>query len=83
MLMTPGDRRAQRRLAQYFERLAVALEDQYDLEGWDTHDDAAEACRSVLGTETVSELAQLLGETASNVLDVAVLLGYEPEAEEA
>ena len=75
-LFTSDERRAQRRLAQYFDRLAVALGDQYDLAGWDTHADAAQACRNVFDAERVAELAQILGDTSSNVLAIAQALGY-------
>jgi hypothetical protein len=73
------ERRQQRRIARYLERLAIALEDQHKLNGWQTHDEAAEACRKALGEERAAELAQDLGVGAHNVLQVAVALGYEDE----
>ncbi len=73
-LFTSDERRRQRRIAQYLQRLAVALEDQDGLEGWAT---AAEACRLVLGEERAAELGERLGWTSRNVLDVAVALGYD------
>lgn len=68
--------RQQKRVARYLERLAVALDDQYGLEGWETHEDPAEACREVLGVQA-TELAQRLGDGAHNVLMAAIALGYK------
>lgn len=76
-LFKPQERRQQKRVARYLERLAVALDDQHGLGGWETHEDAAEACREVLGGERAAELAQRLGDGAHNVLMAAVALGYE------
>lgn len=82
-LFTPAERRVQRRVAQYLLRLAVALEDQDGLEGWDTARDtareAAESCRLVLGEERAAELGDRLGRTSGNVLDAAHALGYADE----
>lgn len=75
-LFKPQESRQQKRVARYLERLAVALDDQYGLKGWETHEDAAEACRKVLGGGA-AELAQRLGDGAHNVLMAAVALGYE------
>ncbi|MDP9455395.1 MAG: ParB N-terminal domain-containing protein [Actinomycetota bacterium] len=80
-LFKPQERRQQKRVAHYLERLAVALDDQYGLKGWETHDDAAEACREVLGGERADELARRLGDGAHNVLMAAVALGYDEDAE--
>ncbi len=71
------ERRQQRRIARYLERLAVALEDQRRLKGWETNEEAAEACRETLGEEQAGELARELGSGARNVLRVAVALGYD------
>jgi ParB-like chromosome segregation protein Spo0J len=79
-LFTAKERREQRRLAHYLERLAVALEDADDFASWQTADDAAEACRDVFGDEDALALAERLGPAASNVLDVAEALGYEQPA---
>ncbi len=76
-LFKPQERRQQKRIARYLERLAIALDDQYRLGGWETHEDAAEACRKALGGERAAELAQRLGNGAHNVLMAAVALGYE------
>jgi len=79
-LFSAKDRREQRRLARYLERLAVALDDQYGFEAWQTATDAADACRAVLGDEDAAELGGRLGPAARNVLDVALGLGYEDSA---
>jgi ParB-like chromosome segregation protein Spo0J len=76
-LLTAKDRRDQRRLARYFERLSVALDDGDGFENWQVAADAAEACRAVLGDEDAAELGGQLGSAARNVLDVAEELGYE------
>jgi ParB-like chromosome segregation protein Spo0J len=76
-LLTAKDRREQRRLARYFERLAVALDDGDVFESWQVAADAAEACRAVLGDEDAAELGDQLGSAARNVLDVAEELGYQ------
>jgi len=60
-LFTPAERQGQRRIALYLQRVAVALDDQYRLDGWETAEDAAEACRLVLGEERAAALAEQLG----------------------
>lgn len=82
-LFTPAERREQRRVARYLERLAVALEDQDGRAGWASAAVAAEACRLVLGAERAAELGERLGWTARNVLDVAVALGYDDAESDA
>ena len=80
-LLTAKDRREQRRLARYFERLAVALDDSFAFESWQTASEAAESCRVVLGDqEAATVLAERIGPPARNVLDVAEALGYKDEA---
>jgi ParB-like chromosome segregation protein Spo0J len=74
---TSRERRQQRRIARYLERLSVALGDQHKLKGWETNEEAAKACRATLDDEQVAELAQELGSSAHNVLQVAIALGYE------
>lgn len=54
------DRREQRAVASYLERLAVALEDNLKLAAWDTDEEAAEACRAVLGPEKAQALGKRL-----------------------
>jgi hypothetical protein len=75
-LFTPDERRQQRQIASYFKRLAVALEDGDDLDGWTTDEDAAAACRLVLGADPAAELGERLGRPARNVLNVAIALGH-------
>ncbi len=82
-LITPGQRAQQRKLTQYFERLAAALEDQESLEGWDTTAQAAEACALVLGEGRATQLGERLGWTSRNVLDVAYALGFTDEDDAA
>jgi len=78
-LFTPRDKARQRRIARYFERLAVALEDQFGLGNWE-FEDAASACNSTLGADGARDLADRLGPAAENVLEVATMLGYDPDA---
>lgn len=73
---TPAQRMQHRQIAHYLVRLAAALEDGDDLEGWSMADDAAYACKVVLGPERARELAERLGRTSRDVLDVAERLGY-------
>ncbi len=75
------ERRQQRRIARYLDRLALALEDQHKLKGWATNEDAAKACRVTLDKKRVAELAQKLGSGAHNVLQVALALGYKDTEE--
>lgn len=78
-LFESKDRRAQRKLVSYFQRLALALGDGFEFENWATADEAADACRAVLSAEQSERLAKELGAAASNVLDVAFALGYSDE----
>jgi hypothetical protein len=73
------ERKQQRRIVHYLQLLAVALEDQFELEGWNTNEQAAQACRLVLGDEPAVQLAQQLGSGCRNVLQVAVVLGYQTD----
>jgi ParB-like chromosome segregation protein Spo0J len=76
---TPADRRNQREIARYLQKLAEALEDQDKLKGFETIPGAAEACRIVLGDQAASELADRLGWSAENILRIAQTLGYDPD----
>ena len=76
-LFSPRERKQHRRAARYLERVATALSDQYGLPGWETHEEAAQACKKTLDEERVAELAQELGNGAYNILQVAITLGYE------
>lgn len=78
---TPKERVQQRRIAGYLQRLAIALEDQYDVEGWDNAQDAADACRLVLGDQRAAELAAQLGSASGHIYAVALALGYREDAE--
>lgn len=78
-LFTSAERRQQRQIAQYLRRLAVALEDQAELTDWEEPDDAASACRLVLGAEDAADLAERLGRACERVLAVADALGYGAE----
>ena len=81
-LVTPEERRQQKRITQYLERLCVAFEDQEQFDTWASADDAATAVRAVLEAEAIQSLAASLGIYANNILDVAETLGYvhSPEA---
>ncbi len=76
-VFTSTERRQQRRIAQYLTRLAIALADQYELDGWETPDSAADACRMVLGEEAATELGSRLGPACRNVLHLAMALGFK------
>jgi ParB-like nuclease domain len=78
-VFTSAERVNQRRIVGYLQRLAVALSDGEDFEGWQDSDDAAEACRLVLGQERAAALAERLGPMSRSVLDAAMALGYQDE----
>jgi hypothetical protein len=78
-LFSSKDRREQRRLVRYFERLATALDDGFSFDNWQSSTDGAEACQAVLGDEAAKQLGQDLGPAATNVLELAVALGYEDD----
>jgi len=80
---TPAERRNQREIARYLQKLADALEDQDKLTGFESIDSAADACRAVLGTEAARELADQLGWSAENILKIAETLGYQPDNQTA
>jgi ParB-like chromosome segregation protein Spo0J len=77
-VFTSRERRQQRHIASYFSRLAVALDEQHELDGFTTFEDAAQAIELVLGEDRALDLAQRLGLAAYNTLEVARELGYEP-----
>lgn len=76
------DRNQHRQITRYLERVATTLEEQDRLEGFKTIEGAADACRSVLGQEKAAELAERLGWSSRNVLDVALVLGYREDREQ-
>lgn len=78
---TPADRRNQREIVRYLQRLAIALEDQEKLKAFETITHAADACRAVLGEEGAAELAARLGWSARNIVQIAEALGDDPDAE--
>ncbi len=82
-VFTSEERRQQRRITSYLKRLVVALEDSDGLEGWATDEDAAEACRLVLGEEAAAELGESLGHCSRDVLNVAIALGYTDDEDAA
>jgi ParB-like chromosome segregation protein Spo0J len=73
----PATRRTQRPIVSYLQRLAVALDEQFDLAGWETNEEAAAACTSVLKHDGAEQLAGRLGPAANNILSVAEALGYD------
>ena len=72
---TPAERIAQRETVHYLQRLAETLEVQDRLAGFKTIDEAAEACRVVLGCEKASALAARLGWSSRNIVAIAEALG--------
>lgn len=79
---TPADRRNQREIVRYLQRLVVALEDQEKLKAFETIAHAADACRAVLGNEAAKALAARLGWSARNIAKIAETLGDDPDAED-
>ena len=78
---TPGERADQRKLVRYFTELAIMLAQQDDLPGFDSIEDAVQACTAVLGEEKAAELAETLGWSSRNVFQIAQGLGFTEEAE--
>jgi len=58
------DPNQQRRVARYLVQLSDVLEQQDELKGFQTVEDAAKACRAVLGEEQAAALADRLGWSA-------------------
>ena len=75
---TADERRSQRAVTRFLERLSVALTDSFvAFKDCETPADVADACRLVLGEAEATELGADLGPSAYNVLQVAQALGYE------
>lgn len=77
--VTPSGRASQRKITDYLLRLADLLEEQDTLPDFKTLHDAVEACRAVLGNAQASALAERLGWTSYDILEIAQLLGYRKE----
>ena len=77
--LSAGDRSTQRVMVRYFEQLAEHLEAQDALNGFEAIDDAATACRVVLGAEKAAALAERLGWSSRNILELAQALGFTSE----
>jgi ParB-like chromosome segregation protein Spo0J len=75
------DQNEQRRIVRYLQKLADLLEEQDTLKAFQTIKDAATACCVILGEENSKELAERLGWSSGNVLEIARALGYRPEAQ--
>jgi hypothetical protein len=75
------DRTGHRQIVRYLSRLADVLEEQNQLKGYETIDDAAQACRAVLGDDGAKELAERLGWSSDNILKIAQALGYSDQAQ--
>jgi ParB-like chromosome segregation protein Spo0J len=75
------DRNSQRKLVRYLAQLADFLEEQGRFTDFETFEDAAHACRSVLGADAARELGERLGLFAGNIFQIALALGYCPEDE--
>jgi len=73
--ITPAERIAQREIVQYLKRLADSLEAQDSLAGFETIEDAAAACRAVLGAAGAEALAGQLGWSSRNIALIAAALG--------
>ena len=76
-IFSSADRVRQRKIAQFYRRLTVALGDIDNLPDDGTPEKDAKACRLVLGNEKALELGNELGRTSSYVLSVAEALGYK------
>lgn len=81
-LFTPADRKRQRAVAHYLQRLAIALDDRLDMGGWDGPREVADAVRLVLSDERAAALGERLGQASAQIYDVALALGYREEGDE-
>jgi hypothetical protein len=77
--ITPSGRASQRKITDYLMKLVDLLEEQDELPDFETLNDAAEACRAVMGNDLASALADRLGWTSYDILEIAKLLGYRKE----
>jgi len=77
--ITPAGRASQRQITSYLMKLADLLEEQDELPDFKTLHDAAQACHDVLGDKLASALADRLGWTSYDILQIAKLLGYRKE----
>ena len=80
-LASAVDQTGQRPIARYLSSLADFLEEQNELKGYETIDDAANACRAVLGNNGAKELAERLGWSSDNILKIAQALGYSNQVQ--
>lgn len=78
-----GPEAERRRLAAYLARLATTLERSNDYPAWTDAEAAAEAFVEFYDDEEVLEIIEMLGRNASDVVNVATYLGWEPEEETA
>jgi len=76
-VISSKERLHQRRIASYFKRLVVALEEQADIDDL-TLASAAEAISAVLGEDESIELGERMGRMSWNCLEIAKRLGYDP-----
>jgi hypothetical protein len=75
------DRTGRWQISRYLSRLADVLEEQDQLKGYETIDDAVHACRAVLGDDGAKKLAGRLGWSSDNILKIAQALGYSDQAQ--
>jgi uncharacterized protein YidB (DUF937 family) len=75
-LVLPAERRGQRTVVQYLQRLSEALGDRRRVKSWTSTEEVAEACRAVLDAGTLAGLAGALGMAADELGALAGVLGY-------
>jgi len=76
-----GPEAERRRLAAYLVRLATTLERSNDYPAWTDAEAAAEAFLEFCEDETALEIIEMLGRNASDAVNVANYLGWEPDEE--
>jgi hypothetical protein len=82
-LMFAFDQTGRWQISRFLSRLADVLEEQDQLKGYETIDDAVQACRAVFGDDGAKKLAGRLGWSSDNILKIAQALGCnEARAEE-
>jgi len=71
----------QSRLASYLERLSRTLERSNDYPAWTSDEDAGGCLLACYAEDDIVVIAEMLGRNAMDVVNVAIVLGWEPDEE--
>jgi hypothetical protein len=81
-MLSGPERLRQRTITSYLRRVTTAISDKASLPDWTDPREAIAACTAVLGVEKASEQGVNLGSGAASLLEVALGLGYNPDADD-